>query len=119
MDQVELFVAAVVVNLCLTVLATVIASRIAVEVFNHRAKQQLANQEALLKYRNHTMKVREEAVTLAERDFAHRTAQAVAALHATEQAMADDTTIHDMEWEPELQDRLNDTVMLPRIEEEL
>jgi hypothetical protein len=121
MDATELIVAILVVAIFLGVLVGVIASRVAVDRLLRNTKQDLAEQAANLKHRNHVMTVREEAVTQAEQGFAHRVAEAVAALHATQQLLDDDTTISDaeQEWLPELQDRLNDTVLMPRIEEEL
>jgi hypothetical protein len=121
MDTTELIVATLVAALALGVLVGVIASRIAVNHFLRSTKQELAEQAANLKHRNNDVRVREEAVTVAEREFAHRVAEAVTALHATQQLLDEDTTISDaeQEWLPELQDRLNDTVLMPRIEEEL
>lgn len=81
----------------------------------------LVEQSMVQLNRDNELRVREEAVTVAEHQLAQRTAQAVTALHATKELLDDDTTIMDLDqqWLPELRDQLNDTVMLPRIEEEL
>jgi hypothetical protein len=84
MDATELIVAILVVAIFLGVLVGVIASRVAVDRLLRNTKQDLAEQAANLKHRNHVMTVREEAVTQAEQGFAHRVAEAVAALHATQ-----------------------------------
>lgn len=134
MDQNELLVAILVTALALGVLAGTISSYIAVGHFHRHTKYQLAVQQADLasKWEEIADEMEDmvgQARWLAEQraiqlnrdnEFRVKTEAVAAALHATEQAIADDTTIHDMDqqWLPELRDQLNDTVMLPRIEEE-
>lgn len=83
--------------------------------------QLLDERAAELRHQGNDLRIREEAVSAAEQQLARKTAETKAALHATKQAFDDDTTINDLDWEkqPELRSVLDDTVMLPRIEEEL
>lgn len=134
MDHTELFVASIVVNVATTALVVAVVSYIAVEFFHRHTKWRLARQEADLVWRtellveqsanqlnrDHDLGIREQAVTHAEHQMAQRTAQAVAALHATQELLDDDTTISDLgqQWLPELRDQLNDTVQIP-VQEEL
>lgn len=135
MDHTELFVASIVVNVATTALVVAVVSYIAVEYFHRHTKWRLARQEADLVWRTellteqaavqlnqgNELRVREETTAELERDLRQKIQLTAMVLHATQEALNDDTTIMDLDqqWLPELRDQLNDTVMLPRIEEEL
>ena len=135
MDTNELFVAILVTAIALGVLVGVITSHIAVNRLHQEARYNLASREddisdrnqllrdqaAIQRNRDNELRIREETVRAAEAALAQRTAQAVAALYATNQAFQDDTLISDLDWEkmPELRDGLDDTVQMPKVEEEL